>query len=515
MVAMFPRPSFFRTLACLGACAFLYAGCCNDPSWTGNAPYGPPDQWIPCKEPLYTIKNQSTPEDIDNLLKNDRPLSLCDLVDIALRNNPNTEKTWADARAAAYNWEMSKAPFYPTVTEQTSLEFIKQNFGSGSLASNSLNTTGVASSIVSGTGGAAGVASAATSSGPVYSQLVFHELTIEYLLFDFGGRMAEYESTRQALIAANWVHNRTIQTTINQVMTIFFTLQQTKALIEAQLEQLKDAQTSLDAAKGQYEAGVKTVVDFLLAKSNLINIQVQLESLRGQFETNKGQLAAVLGLKANTPLNLAPLPKDLPLEKTSKDIEELMDIALQERPDISAAYATYFQSEADLASAVSAWFPTITATGNFEKFNNIHVPASRGFASSGIITLNVPIFAGFLYENQIRRAEEVVRSTFAQLEIQVNQAMLDVLTSYYALKTAIETLKFADEYLKYSQEGYNAAYQSYKQGTGTILDLLTAQTQLANARAQRINAITSWVTSVSNLAYATGVLNDCELKGKL
>jgi outer membrane protein TolC len=46
----------------------------------------------------------------------------------------------------------------------------------------------------------------------------------------------------------------------------------------------------------------------------------------------------------------------------------------------------------------------------------------------------------------------------------------------------------------------------YKAGAGSLLDLLTAQAALANARAQAIQARFSWYVALARLAHDVGIL---------
>ena len=50
------------------------------------------------------------------------PLTLAELVDIALRNNPSTRLTWAKARAAAAVWAQSQSPNFPTLSGNYTVE---------------------------------------------------------------------------------------------------------------------------------------------------------------------------------------------------------------------------------------------------------------------------------------------------------------------------------------------------------------------------------------------------------
>lgn len=499
------------------ACMLAIPSCCPlcDPVEKEEVSGAPSEPWTPSRRPLYSLSlSSSAKHQLDLEAISERgALNMTDLVDIALRNNPRTYQSWAQARAAAFAFEASKSYYYPTISGQEILNFQKSTFPNaasntnmtqtGLNANNPAMTSGQNISIRNSTGTATGVNSLSSSQ---YNETLTQDLFLSYLLLDFGGREAYYEATRQALMAADWMHNQTLQGVILQTMQAYYLYLQTLALIDAKKEQLKDAQTSSEAAQTQFEAGIATRVDFLLAKTNYINVQIQLDQLLGELNINRGQVAASLGYSASTPLNLAGLPSELPLKDVETKVEFLIEDAFLQRPDLAAAYATYFANEQLITVASSAGLPTLNAFGDLRKFNNIHHPSLNSKLYSGALYLNVPIFNGFLYVNNTRQAKENAWASLAVVEELQTQISYEVVNSYYNLKIAIDTVKNAEEYLKFAQESYNQASLHYQYGTGSILDLLTAQTALANARSQLIEAKTQWLTSLANLAYSTGSL---------
>jgi outer membrane protein TolC len=57
-----------------------------------------------------------------------------------------------------------------------------------------------------------------------------------------------------------------------------------------------------------------------------------------------------------------------------------------------------------------------------------------------------------------------------------------------------------------AQQSVQVAAGRYREGVGSIIDLLTAQTALANARAQQVQSRWQWYTSLAQLARDAGVL---------
>jgi outer membrane protein TolC len=102
-----------------------------------------------------------------------------------------------------------------------------------------------------------------------------------------------------------------------------------------------------------------------------------------------------------------------------------------------------------------------------------------------------------------REDAEVARS---QVETLTDQVILQVWTSYYALKTASHQVKTARDLFASAQQSEEVALGRYKAGVGSILDLLAAQTAFANARAEEVRARASWFLAMAQLAHDTGGL---------
>ncbi|HNJ50465.1 MAG TPA: TolC family protein, partial [Accumulibacter sp.] len=87
------------------------------------------------------------------------------------------------------------------------------------------------------------------------------------------------------------------------------------------------------------------------------------------------------------------------------------------------------------------------------------------------------------------------------------QVALDVWEAYQALATATQTVRTAADLLASAEQSERVAAGRYQAGVGNILDLLNAQSALANARLQRIQAMLDWHVSRAALAHAIGTLD--------
>jgi len=83
--------------------------------------------------------------------------------------------------------------------------------------------------------------------------------------------------------------------------------------------------------------------------------------------------------------------------------------------------------------------------------------------------------------------------------------ILQVWTSYYGLQTATQLVKTSRDLLASAEQSERVEMGRYREGVGTILDLLAAQSALADARAQEILARSQWFVALARLAHDTGI----------
>ncbi len=476
----------------------ILTGCCfdRDPSYTGAVAPASACEWKP-KRFIYKKACARGPSCI--LPSNDEPLNIANMIGIALWNNPDTCQTWSDARAAAFNLEATESILYPELVLDQTLVSSQQKIGAATSISSSKSTAGGA---VLGMNSGRGCAQ--------NFDFLVSALTLKYLLFDFGGRCASIESARQALYAANWSHNWEVQTVVFNVLYAYYSHLDAVASLVASQSDLEDARTTLDAAEKMFQAGVKTIADVLQAQANFSGVRLKVEKDYSAVQTTMGKLARELGLPANTELSIEILPENLELAKLNVGIEELMDAAKEYRPDLSSLQAQLLEKEANLRLAQSEGKPNLVAGGDIEDDYYLNNKTLNSYVYNAAVKLEVPIFSGFYFRNRIKQARAEVQAACAAFQSKEYDVLLEVLETYYDYQTAVSNYAFSEDFLDSSEQNYEVANANYRHGTGTILDLLTAQKTLADARAQKIDARTLWLTSLANIAYKTGTIGAIE-----
>ncbi len=474
----------------LTALFLLFASGCAlpDPSAEGEAPRCPGTKWTsPRRVPSAPCCKYADPVEYPD------PLTLWELVDISLRNNPQTEQSWRNARTAYYNLGSAESTLYPLVDGTISAQATAGN-GAGGATTSSFGSS------------QAGFVSGSRAVGNGNTQSFTTDLAVSYLILDFGGRCAQIRQACKALQAANWTHSRTVQTVMVGTLDAYYNYIYAIGLVHTRELDLHDAEVNLDAAKQRFEAGVATHVDVLQSQASEVNAKLQLVTAQGQVKINRGQLAAAMGWPADTCLVVENLPEHLPVAEISDDICCMVEVAKGSRPDLTAAYYAYLKAKENIIIARSGGRPTISFGGDVQRNTFIAMPKLNNGSQSALLSLSIPIFEGYFYENQAASAVESSAAAFAAWRAAELGVLLDVVTAYANYTTAAESIDFSEQYLKYSQEAYDATLENYKNGTGSFLDVLTAETTLSAARVQWVQARTQYLISIANIAYAVGTL---------
>jgi len=455
-----------------------------DPVRYQDVPTSPGSAWD--KKSFVVKKTAENPYDVSDL-SGSMPLSR--LLDMALYNNPSTRASWNAARASAYAYRASLSPYYP------SIEY------SGDLSAQLNKGTSYANS-----GDA--VISSGTTIASTSSVNQFNDLSLTYLLLDFGGRNATAELALQTLYASNWQHNFTMQQVMLSVLTAYTSYIGNKALVAAYEEDLKDVEVALKAAKVMHVNGLATLNDVLLAQSNLEQTRTNLIQAQGAEKTSLLEVFIAVGLPADTNISVEDLPQKLPVIEIAGDISSLLELAKQKRPDLGVAIAAIKQQEAQLAISYSSGMPILTGSLNWNQIRFISPSRPSGITEVASLELSFPIFQGFYYMNQQRQLRAQIEEALANLDVQVAMVSTQVVTSYYSFTSAEAALPSAEAAVEYSKRAFRGYVLQYKTGSASILDVLNALTALSNARAQEVVTRTQWAASLANLAFAVGALDD-------
>jgi outer membrane protein len=461
------------------AAAALLTACVGTPRVSGVPGASPAPQvpWTPPPAdrlplaPTDTSALTGVPPDLADRI---RLLSLAEIVDIGLRNNASTRLAWANAQVAAAAYGSARGAWLPTVDGDVTATRLKTVASQGRTA--------------------------------VQQSVLTPSATLSYLVFDFGGRSGRVEGARQQLLAAGFTHNATIQDVVLQIQVAYFQYLANRSLLQAQRTTLAEAQANLEAAEERRRVGLATIADVLQARTAASQARLDLETTEGNLQTSRGSLALALGLPANLPYDVDSTAAAVPVRALADSVNALIASALEGRPDLAAARSQAEAARAGIGEARATLLPSVSLSATGGRTYATTIP--NGANSYNLsLSLAIPLFNGFSRQYDLRAAEYQAQAASAQTETIRQQVVFQVFSAYYSLQTATRRVGTAEDLLTSAQQSSEVALARYKAGVGTVLDLLAAQSALASARDQLVEARLTWSVSLAQLAHDAGVLD--------
>ena len=401
-------------------------------------------------------------------------LLLGDIVELALSNSPQTRASWAQARAASASYGSSRGRLVPSASFDV-------------------------------TGGPSQSVSQNPARVPAERTLTTATLSLQYLLWDFGARGGTIGAAHEALYAAGLNHNAAVQSVVLQAEGAYFTYQSSRGLLDAARATVQTAETNLAAAERRHDVGLATIADVLQARTALAQSQLAAQTAEGNVQGARAQLALALGMPANAAFDVAPDTAAIGAVTVAENVDSLIERAVRDRPDVAAARALARQSEQQIRVVRSAALPSVTFGANSGKAMS-NAPALEGRTFAITLGLSVPLFNGFGRELDLVAAQENFAAAVARADQARLQAVAQVFTSYWALRTAAQRVTTAANLLASATQSEDVARGRYAEGVGSILDLLSAQNALADARAQAVQSRWTWFTALAQLSRDAGVL---------
>ncbi len=429
---------------------------------------------------------------------------MAQVVDLALRNNPSTRESWATARSAADRYGASLSAWLPNINGSFNVTHSMSRGGSGGSGSN----TGVAGDGAVTDTTLTGTARSTSSSVASTRTTFTPALSLSYLVFDFGGRAGTIESAKQEAISADLSHNAAIENMVLQTESSLFSFVATRALRDAQLTAVAEAQTDTAAAEARLRVGVGTLEEVLQTRTALGQAHFQLATLEGNLLAARANLAAAMGLPANARFDVPNVVATDSVATIAASVDTLINRAIVLRPELAEARAQAQSLAAEIRVARSAGYPALTLSSNGSYVGSLQGGSTgTGRAFSLALGLQIPIFNGFARQYNVRAAQDDYEAGLARVASAAQQISVEVFTSYAALQTAAQRVLAARELLASSQQSSDVAVGRYREGVGTIVDVILARAALDSARADEIQSQWEWRTALAQLAHDVGSLD--------
>lgn len=329
------------------------------------------------------------------------------------------------------------------------------------------------------------------------------QVTASYMLDFWGGNRATRDAAL-ATAAASRHDKVTVELTVmSGVAQNYFQIVALKARLSVAQQNLKSAQSLLQAFRKQMDVGVATALDVAQQETVVANLDAVIPPLIVQLRQAQDALAILVGA---TPQSLPESSQSLAQLTLPPVNPGLPSELLQRRPDVAEAEDQLIAANADIGVARAAFFPSISLTGSagYSSSQLAGLTSSASIVHSAAAGIALPIFEGGAIKGQY----EYAKAKYDELLADYRKAILtslgnaqDALTAMQQSSVAVERLQVA---LDKADRADHIARAQLQAGTVSILTVLNTEGALFTAQDALIQAKNGQLQAYVNLFAALG-----------
>jgi outer membrane protein len=308
------------------------------------------------------------------------------------------------------------------------------------------------------------------------------------LLFDGGQRWFNYRAAQASLQASaenDLLQQFNVALSVKQQYYGVLAARETEAAAQRQLEQA-DQQLRVTSARVRAGAAIhsdslRSAIAVGTAKLAIINAQNNLRFANASLTRLVASPAEVTAIASDT----SEVPR---IELDSAVIEKLAE----DGPGVRQASALLDASRGNKRAALTPYLPTVSMNYSYGTSKSSPTfdwgggPASSSTSYS--FSLNFTVFNNFGRELNVMTAtvaEENAQASLRDAKLAVHENLAQYLGAF---RTATQTIELQLLQIAAAQDDFHAQQQRYALGSASLLDVLTSQSALDNARTGLINA---------------------------
>ncbi|NMF97721.1 TolC family outer membrane protein [Aromatoleum toluolicum] len=299
---------------------------------------------------------------------------------------------------------------------------------------------------------------------------------------------------------------------ILRVAQAYFDVLNAQDALAAQSQLKKAAAEQLELGKASFEVGTVTITDVHEAQSRFDLASAQEIAAQNELDVRRQTLVQIVG---KDPSPLAGLRQGLSLSRPQPD-----DIAEWAAAAEQGSYAVQAQQ---LAREIAAREVERNRAGHYPTLDVVAARShsSAGFSSSAAaggstrtdantvgLQLNVPIFAGGAVSSREREAAALKLKADADLDDARRSAALAARQAYLGVTSGMAQVKALEAAQVSSTSALEANRLGYEVGVRINIDVLNAQSQLADTQRQLARARYDTILAQLRLKAAAGTLGE-------
>jgi outer membrane protein len=276
----------------------------------------------------------------------------------------------------------------------------------------------------------------------------------------------------------------------SQVVAAYMDVLRTEALASLAANNVAVLRTNLEASSDRFQIGDLTITDVAQSRSRLALAEGDLQQAEANLIAARETYVRLVG---SAPGELEAPP---PLPGLPDSVGAAIVSALENNPNLQAAKLRAEAAGYDTKVAGAGRLPTVGlfVSGDYSDFfGTLGGPVSNEFAQSETtanagVRITIPLFQGGLPAARQRQAGARESAALEDVIASERQIMAETRSTYAAWQAANGVIKSAQSAVEAAELSLEGVRAENSIGNRTVLDVLNAEQELVNSRAQLVTA---------------------------
>ena len=340
-------------------------------------------------------------------------------------------------------------------------------------------------------------------------------VTADYTLFNGFANYATVNQANSSSQNADLTFERAKQNAVFQATQAYLTVFNDRDQLKINEDNLKRDQQQLESIKESNAVGSASLAQVYQQQSQVSQDEYSLVQAKNKYDQDQASLKFFLGIPVTDNAVFADSTVKSQIDTTEfvlvnqrfSQSAQLIEKALQSRPDYQAAQANLNSSKSGLTIAEAAYSPVIDAFGQY----GINGPQTNLINQNKSLyaglSISIPILNGFQTQTNIQLADVAVKSSEQTLDATQRQVQLDVYSALLNLNASEKAYESAVNAVAYNKINLETAQEKFRIGGATLLDVLIANAGYTLALSSQVSAAYNYISAKQQMEFAVGTIN--------
>lgn len=298
-----------------------------------------------------------------------------------------------------------------------------------------------------------------------------------------GGRTAASTSRARNLILAERARLHSIeQTVLLQSATAYMDVLRDTAVLELNVKTEQVLRREQNATEDRYRVGELTLTDVAQARARLAGAVAGRITAQGNLEATRAEYVRVIGKAPES------LQEPRPTGELPASLEETLDRAQADNPDLTAARRQEHASTDEIRLAKGNMRPTISLEGSVSHSEDTSIKNFESDSASVVAQLSVPLYQAGGASARVRRAKQAASQRRILVDEAERSARAQATAAWQALAVARARVSQFQSQVEANKTALEGTREQARVGSRILLDVLNAEQELLDAQVSLVVA---------------------------